>query len=435
MGERDGSTPANSKAWQPLSGVVNRWWLPAAVALGCYLPAIGLMVGVLVFSDAWYGFFDMSDIPVYFDFASSIDKGLRPFVDFPVEYPPLAIRFFALPGHPTALDSYVPWFALIMLAALAVASVFVTQAALLLRGSWRQAAGAGATFAASVLALGAIVANRFDALVALSVAGFLWAAMSRRWVLAGLLLGVGTALKFTPIILLPILLLLASDAGSRVKAALAFSAFAVLPFLLEAPAAWEGIMGIFRFHGLRPLQAESVLATPLLLAHVLGLQAARTGSAFGSQFISAPGAPVLAGLSGLLAAGLLLLVYFVVWRRREALRSDPLSIPLASLATLLGFLVASKVLSPQYLTWLLPGVALLGGRRKGLAGLLMLVFLATQVEFPSLYWDFIDLGTVPVLIVVGRNLALVAAFGWSLSLLVRHSPRPAEPAPGVGNHW
>ena len=51
-------------------------------------------------------------------------------------------------------------------------------------------------------------------------------------------------------------------------------------------------------------------------------------------------------------------VYTLLWRRRERLREDPALVPAAALAVLLATLACGKVLSPQYLLWLLPGVAL-----------------------------------------------------------------------------
>jgi predicted membrane-bound spermidine synthase len=70
--------------------------------------------------------------------------------------------------------------------------------------------------------------------------------------------------------------------------------------------------------------------------------------------------------------------------------------------------VFGKVLSPQFLLWLLPLVPLVRGRR-GLAatGLLTLALVLTQVWFPRRYWDYVHefRGADAVL---ARNVALVA---------------------------
>lgn len=402
------------------------WWVPPALGLGAYLPAVVLLVGVLGFTDLWYGFFDVSDLPLYHAYATAMDRGFRPFVDFPAEYPPLALRLFAFPGHPSRPEAYVGVFAIGMLVALAVASVLVTAAAVRLWPGWRPAARSAATFALSVLALGAIVANRFDALVALLLAGFLWAVASRRWLLAGLALGLGTALKLTPLILLPLPLMLATEGRSRARVLFAFAAAAVVPFAVEGPVAWDALQSVFRFHGQRPLQAESPLGTPLLLAHLAGLLPAQMGHAYGSHFIDAPGAPSLAHASGPLAAALLLLVYGLAWWRRQELRADPSRLALVAVAALLAFLVPAKVLSPQFLVWLLPAVALLAVPSAGLAALLVAVILLTQLEFPARYYELVALRPAAVLIVAARNLGLLAALIWALLLLAGLRIGPAR---------
>jgi hypothetical protein len=57
-------------------------------------------------------------------------------------------------------------------------------------------------------------------------------------------------------------------------------------------------------------------------------------------------------------------------------------------ACVAAFIAFGKVLSPQFLIWLLPLVPLVRGRR-GLAasGVLALALLLTQLWFPYRYWD------------------------------------------------
>jgi hypothetical protein len=79
-----------------------------------------------------------------------------------------------------------------------------------------------------------------------------------------------------------------------------------------------------------------------------------------------------------------------------------------SAAAVCAFIAFGKVLSPQFLLWLIPLVPLVRGRR-GLAatGLLTVALVLTQVWFPRRYWDYVDAfrGADAVL---ARNLALVA---------------------------
>jgi hypothetical protein len=107
------------------------------------------------------------------------------------------------------------------------------------------------------------------------------------------------------------------------------------------------------------------------------------------------------------------------------------------LTCVLAFTVFNKVLSPQFLVWTFPLVALVvvgEGRGQRLCGVLtMLAIALTQVEFPAHYWAVVDLEPGAVAVVVIRNLVLAAATVAGVEALWRlpaSSPRPAESALG-----
>jgi len=79
-----------------------------------------------------------------------------------------------------------------------------------------------------------------------------------------------------------------------------------------------------------------------------------------------------------------------------------------SAAAVCAFIAFGKVLSPQFLVWLIPLVPLVRGRR-GLAatGLLTVALVLTQVWFPRRYWDYVY-AFHNAEVVLARNLALVA---------------------------
>jgi hypothetical protein len=131
---------------------------------------------------------------------------------------------------------------------------------------------------------------------------------------------------------------------------------------------------------------------------------------------------------GLLA---LLNIYALVWKRRRFLRAAPQYVPLAALACVLAFTVCNKVLSPQFLVWTFPLVALVTageGRGQRICGLLTLAAIAlTQVEFPALYWQMVALEAGPVAVVLVRNVVLVVAALVAVDTL-RRLPVSAEGA-------
>ncbi len=394
-------------------------WRLLATALLPLLAVAAALWWVLARTRLWYGLDDVSDTGLYWIYGRRILEGQRPYLDFPVEYPPLALPLFALPAGAPGPAAYARLFNLEMLACLALSAWLVARAA---RGGARTGPRAAALgFAAAAAALGAVAVNRYDAAVALSVAAALGLALDGRHGLAGAALGLGFAMKLSPAVLLPLLLLHAARRGP-VAAARALFGFAVaglapfVPFLVAAP---ERLRPMFEYHLARPLQLESVLATPLLVGHLTGLAPGAVASSFGSQNLVSPGAGVAAALAGPLAGAALLAALALSWRRRAALRASPEALALAALTTLLAVVATGKVLSPQYLAWLVPALALGWPAWRGVGALVLGALLLTHLEFPRHYWSFVALRPGPVALVVARNVVLVAAFAAALRALWR----------------
>jgi len=117
--------------------------------------------------------------------------------------------------------------------------------------------------------------------------------------------------------------------------------------------------------------------------------------------------------------------FWFVWRRRQTILAEPRFVMLASLATMLASLVGSKVLSPQYFVWIVPAVALVALDRRLLGGILAVALLVTQVLFPANYWAFAESQMPgPIMLVIVRNILMVAAFALSLWHLWTLPQRP-----------
>ncbi len=385
--------------------------LIVAAAIALQAVAWLFLVWLLRTGGPWYGFFDVSDITWYLDYAQKVAAGQAVYRDFSFEYPPLALPLFALPPHvdPAA---YPRWFAaeMILLCSAAAALTGATAAALW-RGLARPLAAAGA-YAAAVLAAGAITANRYDVAVALTLAACLFFLARRHTTAAGAALGVGVALKLTPGMLLPLVLIVANTRRRALHALAGFLVFALVPFL-PFLSRFDGLTNIVTYHAQRPLQIESVPGTLYLIAGSRGAWGIGTGNSFGSQSLAGPGSETVARLS--VWVGLLCVtgIYVLAWRRRDLLRAAPQYVPLAALACVLAFTVCNKVLSPQFLVWTLPLVALVlvaeDGWQRVTGALTLLAVALTQVEFPDLYWHVVDLEAGPVWVVVTRNVVLVSA--------------------------
>jgi len=150
--------------------------------------------------------------------------------------------------------------------------------------------------------------------------------------------------------------------------------------------------------------------------------------AFGSQDFAGAGPDAAAKMSPWLLALAVGAVYVIIWRRRQTLRASIAQVPVAVLAVLLVAICTSKVLSPQFLIWTFPVVALCSAQARWLprlsaAAVAAAVFL-TQLEFPARYWDLVKLEPAPLAILVARNATLVAATALAVAALVRIRPEP-----------
>ena len=381
---------------------------PVAVFVSLALTALVMLV---MFPHLWYGMHDISDISIYQGYAQRIVQGERPFTpSFEVEYPPLAIPLFRLPGHVDDAAEYTHWFSVSMGIVTLLAAALTTLAACRFWPRGGRAYVAGVLFAVAVAFTGAIIINRYDAAVALLIALFLLCLANGWHTAAAFVLGMGFALKFTPAAMLPLVLLLAGSPRRWVWPLVAFFAAAIAPFLPYLFSSPKGLWYVFHYYLARPLQVESVLGLPLLIAQLLHIHKISWASNFGSQQLIGPGASQLANLSGALMVLALAVVYFLAWRRRGHLRAVRPDQAIAVLALILALMAFGKVLSPQYFIWTLPAWVLVAARDRLLAVVGGLTLVFTQAEFPKMYWVFLNWMTLPLLVVIVRNLLLVAFF-------------------------
>jgi hypothetical protein len=168
----------------------------------------------------------------------------------------------------------------------------------------------------------------------------------------------------------------------------------VVPFAIVGPhGLWASVSG----QANRPLQVESLGASLLAtFAHPA------VGTSHGSQNIVGHG--TLAAVSAWLQ-GVSLIALWVAFARGEA---TPQRFIRYAAAAVCAFIAFGKVLSPQYLIWLVPLVPLVRGRRGAAAvGLLGAALVLTQVWFPSRYWRYaLEFRLAGV--VLARDLVLVA---------------------------
>jgi hypothetical protein len=383
----------------------------SGLAAALFLVAWGLL------HHGFYARDQIVDTPVYERYGEAMTHGQVPYRDFALEYPPAALPVFLLPAV-GAGDSaeYEHRFEGLM-AALGVACVLLVA---LIAASW----WAPLFVAAAPLLLGSVILSRFDLWPAALTVGALALLVAGRFRLGAAALGLATAAKLYPALLIPIAIAHVWRLRGRREALIcagvlvAVVAAIVAPFAVLAPG---GVWDAFSGQAERPLQIES-LGAGLLLAshHVLGVELTMESS-HGSQNLSGSGADVLAIASTLVQVAVLVAIW--VWYGRGPAQRDRLLA--ASAAAVCAFVAFGKVLSPQFLIWLVPLVPLVRGRR-GLAatGLLGAALVLTQLWFPFRYWDLaLEFDMATSWLVLVRDLVLV---GLTLTLAARVRPGRAR---------
>jgi hypothetical protein len=399
--------------------------LRAVVAAALAMAVFGAAWGLL--HRGFYTHKEIVDTPVYQNYGDAIVDGKVPYRDFGLEYPPAALPVFAVPSllrSPKGdLDAYRDRFELVMVICGELAVLFVLSALLSLEaGPWRLGLGLGFAAVAPLL-LGSVVLTRFDLWPAALTAGVLAAFLAGRERLGAGVLGLAVAAKLYPIVLLPVAGIWIWRRSGRRGALLALAVFLAvviacfLPFFVLAPhGVWDSVT---RQTG-RPLQIESLGAGVLLVLHQVAGLGITMESSHGSQNLAGSAPDALAALLTVLQAIAVIGVW--VWFARGPADRDRLTRAFA--ACVCAFIAFGKVLSPQFLIWLVPLVVLVGGRRGLAAGAtLALALVLTQLWFPFRYWPLVlHFAAFPSWVVLLRDLGLVALFA---VLLLPRRPRLA----------
>jgi Glycosyltransferase family 87 len=351
----------------------------------------------------------VNDLFVYRVFTEGWLDGSLPYRDVPFEYPPLAAPSIGSPGlvgtgEEVFRAAYAGWTFL-----LACGVVLLCGALAARTGGDRRPALLAA--AAMPLLLGALVRTHFDLAPVLLLLAALWLLVAGRPRSGMALLGLAVMTKGFPIAVVPVALTwLATRVERRtlLQSAAALLAAVALPAGVALALSPSGALDAVEYHLERPVQVESLPAT---FARALG--GAEAVESHRSDGLEHPAADAL-GIACLLAmAG-------AVAMSAAASRGGPRQLVLASLAAVAAFAALGKVVSPQYMLWLVPmGALALAWRMHALAGAVAAAAVLTQIEFPARYFDLVEGETFPAVVVALRNLVLLGVVALALRALLR----------------
>ena len=390
--------------------------------------AVAVAVATGLFVTTVEGGPGITDTAIYRKYGEKIVSGELPYRDFGVEYPPGALVPFIAPALVTSdRPAYDKGFRALMIAALAAVAVLIVLSQRALAASGGRTAFAVGAFLSGVALLGPFALTRFDYYAAALTLATICAALYRRERLAAIILGVAIATKIYPAVLVPLFVARdwrrdgARTALARLAVTIATALVIYLPFLILSP---EGVgRSVWRQVG-RPLQIESFGAAVLLALHHAAGMPLDWASSNGSQNLTG----TVATVASLLTTVVGVLALVLVWVRfaRGDVESSTRFVRYCA-AAIVAFVAFGKVISPQFLVWLLAVVVLVGESRGTIASsLLLLACFLTRLWFPNTYWDLVKkFDETASWLVLVRDAVLVALFVVLVARVRAREPAPA----------
>ncbi|WP_446041809.1 glycosyltransferase 87 family protein [Streptomyces sp. SID1121] len=382
------ATDGRAAGWTVAGWTVAGWVVTRAALLLCVFKVVTLP-GPDVTGDVsviYRGWFEV------------LRTGTYPLDDVTWQYPPAAALAIASPAALPFLGYATAFF---VLACACDAVVF----GLLLRASRRPGGSARGVrvWVAGVPLLGPTSYARYDLMVtAAAVAALVTGA--RRPAVKGVLAGFGAVLEMWPV-----LLLVGTPRGRSARRTWAAAAGTALALTAVCHAAMPGALAFLTFQRDRGTEIESLGALVLHGARYFGWEG-EVRLNYGSVEFLGPYVPLVSGAA--LALSVVALGWLVVWRlrAREFAASTPYD---AAFVAVLLFTTTSRVISPQYLLWLVGlAAACLVVRTSGMVLPARLVLVATGVtllEFPLLFAHVVASDPLGLLLLTVRNGLLVAA--------------------------
>jgi 8-oxo-dGTP pyrophosphatase MutT (NUDIX family) len=379
---------------------------------------VAAAMGLAIFIGSWAALHQgrlargqIIDTPVYEKYGDLMAQGEVPYRDFGVEYPPGALPAFVLPalGHVGDSKEFRRSFEALMAVFGSLLVLGVASSLGALRASPRRLYGGVALAAVAPLLVGSVVLTRFDLYPAALAIGALALLLRGRSRFGHALFGVAIVAKIWPGVLLPLTVAHVWRTRGRREALVCLGTAAgtiaaiLLPFVVLSPSGvWDSVAR----QTTRPLQVESLGAALLIASHhVFGTSAAMVSS-HGSQNLGGSAADLVGVLQTVAQVGVLLAIWIAFARRT---RSSEEFVRWCA-AAVVAFVALGKVVSPQFMIWLIPFIPLV--RRRMAAALFIGALVLTQAWFPQRYWDYaLHFNGTTTAIVLSRDLVLLALLG------------------------
>jgi hypothetical protein len=398
-----GGAPAWAKTWERYSVVL-------VIAMWLAIRALGV---------TYLGWGSGYDVNLYAQYGAQFGSGASAYTDFHPEYPPGALPIFLFPLLWGGSANYARSFAMEMACFDLAAAVLVLRCVQLRGGHWLRPVLVSLLYILITAALYPVLYTRFDLVPGALVLGAVYCLHRQRLSGSALLLGIAGAVKLWPFALVPIWLgvgMRRKGLKGSISSGLWIAAGAILAALPVLPrAGWEAL-SFLKYHAARGIQIETTWSTVALLAGKLGIAVVQPEHNYGAFHVAGRLPAVFAALSMplmvLFALAPQALALFRLTAQRRSQEWER-SLDYVVFSGAVGFLIAGKVLSPQYMLWIAPLFPLVVDGLVG-SSLALATAVLTTVVYPYLSpaleqrapghgWALLAVG--------GRNLLLLGWYG------------------------
>ena len=357
---------------------------------------------------------------LYYTYAENMASLQMPYSDFSAEYPPLAMLLILIPR----LFSFSPFSYEIaygiMVYLFLVAGLICTYKLAYMHSN--RPSRYTDLYIVVCFCLFEFVMDRFDIFPTLMCLFALYFFKTNRMNLVWIMIAIGTMTKLFPALMAPIFLIhlcmngMKREALKGVGICVVIGIISMLPFLIADP---ETMFTFLTYHMDRGMQTESLVSSFLMLFDKVGLIDIGYQFNYGSDHIYGPIPDAIAGIMLYIMIIMIAATYIIYGNLVHRIKEENvfLGITFACTIVIMIFILINKVLSSQYLIWIIPFVVLtcilMNQQWKKKTSIIFTVsIILTQLAFA------VNIGggrgptdpypLIGILILVVRNLLMVA---------------------------